>query len=231
MQIQNGVSVGQAPQVSNTESPAFVGRLIASDLFFPLVLALGIFAIYFGGNLVWDTRRYDATDGWGYWAGIVGGVFILIAVFYALFKHMSRLRSLGFNRNMLRIHIAFGILGPLIVLIHSGLQVKSLNGTIALYSVIAVYISGVVGRYLYSKVHRYQDKTKKEFQQWAKHADIPNRFPEISDSYQLMVRSFFTKQQTLLGSIGSLLSFDVRAINFRHHAKNKKVITSKQVER
>jgi hypothetical protein len=47
-----------------------------------------------------------------------------------------------------------GIGGPLLILMHSTFQVGSLNAAVALYSMLLVAGSGVVGRFIYVRVHR-----------------------------------------------------------------------------
>jgi hypothetical protein len=83
----------------------------------------------------------------------VGGIMMLLAMGYGLFKHVQALRSLGWMRRWLRLHIAFGVVGPILVLLHSTFHLGSLNGTVALVSMLLVFLSGVMGRYLYSKIH------------------------------------------------------------------------------
>jgi hypothetical protein len=47
----------------------------------------------------------------------------------------------------------FGVLGPVLVLIHSNFNLGSPNGRVALFCTLIVASSGIVGRYLYAKIH------------------------------------------------------------------------------
>jgi hypothetical protein len=47
-----------------------------------------------------------------------------------------------------------GVGGPLLILLHSTFRVGSLNAGAALYSMLAVAISGVIGRFIYARVNR-----------------------------------------------------------------------------
>ncbi len=47
----------------------------------------------------------------------------------------------------------FGILGPVLVLLHSNFNLGSLNGRLALFCTLVVATSGILGRYLYGKIH------------------------------------------------------------------------------
>ena len=52
------------------------------------------------------------------------------------------------------VHMLLGIGGPLAILLHSTFRVGSLNAAVALYTMLAVATSGVVGRFLYARVNR-----------------------------------------------------------------------------
>jgi hypothetical protein len=47
-----------------------------------------------------------------------------------------------------------GVGGPLLVLLHCGFRAGSLNAAAALYSMVIVASSGVIGRFLYVRVNR-----------------------------------------------------------------------------
>jgi len=124
-----------------------------AELFFALGLILFMVALFVVGRIYWDERYYVPDEGLGYWLGLVGGVLMLLAMTYGLFKHIPALRSLGWMKHWLSVHIFFGITGPLLVLVHSTFRLGSLNGAVALISMILVFLSGVMGRFLYSKIH------------------------------------------------------------------------------
>jgi len=46
-----------------------------------------------------------------------------------------------------------GVIAPALVLYHCNFQLGSLNSRVALFSTLVVAISGLVGRYLYAKIH------------------------------------------------------------------------------
>jgi hypothetical protein len=56
-------------------------------------------------------------------------------------------------RHWFRMHMIFGILGPVFIMLHSGFKLGSTNGTVALISMLMVAMSGFVGRYFYTKIH------------------------------------------------------------------------------
>lgn len=123
------------------------------ELFFALGMIVFVIALGVLGRIYWDERYYVPEEGLGYGLGLVGGIMMLLAMVYGLFKHVPALRSLGWMRRWLQLHIVFGVVGPILVLLHSTFHLGSLNGAVALVSMLLVFLSGVMGRYLYSKIH------------------------------------------------------------------------------
>ena len=124
-----------------------------AELFLAIGLIVMMAALFVLGRIYWDERYYVPEEGLGYWLGLVGGVMMLLAMVYGLFKHVSALRSLGWMKRWLSLHIFFGIVGPILVLIHSTFRLGSTNAAVALISMLLVFLSGVMGRFLYSKIH------------------------------------------------------------------------------
>lgn len=124
-----------------------------AELFLAIGLIVMMTALFVLGRIYWDERYYVPEEGLGYWLGLVGGVMMLLAMVYGLFKHVSALRSLGWMKRWLSLHIFFGIVGPILVLIHSTFRLGSTNAAVALISMLLVFLSGVMGRFLYSKIH------------------------------------------------------------------------------
>ena len=50
--------------------------------------------------------------------------------------------------------MVFGILGPMLILLYSRFALESINGTLAFCSMWLVFLSGVTGRYLHTRIHR-----------------------------------------------------------------------------
>lgn len=110
-------------------------------------------AIYAAGYRYWDERYYIPEEGLGYFMGLVGGLMMLFAMIYTFFKKVPSLRNKISIKGWLNIHIAAGIVGPLLIYFHSSFHIGSLNGGIALISMSLVLLSGIIGRFLYSKTH------------------------------------------------------------------------------
>jgi hypothetical protein len=114
-------------------------------------LCIGL-AIYAGWSLS-DLHLIDAADGLGYWLGITGASMMLLLLLYPVRKRARWLRNAGPVRHWFRVHMILGLLGPLLVLIHSNFTLGSINSRVALFCTLIVAGSGIFGRYLYAKTH------------------------------------------------------------------------------
>jgi hypothetical protein len=92
-------------------------------------------------------------DGVGYALGIVGGVMMVFLLLYPVRKHVSWMRRIGKIQHWFRVHMVIGVVAPILVLYHSNFQLGSMNGTVALLSMLLVASSGLLGRYFYTRIH------------------------------------------------------------------------------
>jgi hypothetical protein len=105
---------------------------------------------------VWQLARsdfYTAGDGVGYYLGLVGGSMTLVLFLYPLRKRVRGLDAMGPIKHWFSLHMLLGIAGPTLVLLHSKFHLGSLNASIAFWSMLLVAGSGIVGRFLYRRVH------------------------------------------------------------------------------
>jgi hypothetical protein len=120
------------------------------------------------GWLLRDYNLYTPEEGVGYWFGIVGGTLMVLLLLYPLRKRIRLLHSLGPTKHWFRMHMIFGLLGPLLILYHCNFQLGSFNSKVALYCMLLVAGSGIIGRHFYARIHRglYGRKTSlRELQQ------------------------------------------------------------------
>jgi hypothetical protein len=90
---------------------------------------------------------------WGHGLGIVGSSMILLLFLYsARKKHRFGLRVGRLNR-WLDVHIYFGIMGPLIITLHTAMKFHGIV-SISYFSMLAVMLSGIFGRYIYMQIPR-----------------------------------------------------------------------------
>lgn len=119
-----------------------------------LVIALWIAGfLYYGWVTRWS-KTIDPEHGIGYALGIIGGSMMLLLLVYPLRKRIKSMASFGSVGFWFRFHMLLGLFGPLAVLFHSRFTWGALNSAVALNAMLIVAGSGLVGRFLYSRVHR-----------------------------------------------------------------------------
>lgn len=89
----------------------------------------------------------------GHLFGIGGFVLMLVPIIYSLRKKLPRLRNFGSMKTWLEVHIFCGIVGPVFVTFHTSFRFNGVV-SVAYWSMVAVVLSGFVGRYLYVRMPR-----------------------------------------------------------------------------
>jgi hypothetical protein len=119
-------------------------------------LSIGLLALLVLG-LAWlvafDNLIKPGSD-LGYNLGLAGGLMMLSLLLYPLRKRVRALERLGRMESWFRYHMFMGIGGPMLILFHSTFKAGSMNASIALYAMLLVAFSGVVGRFVYRHIHR-----------------------------------------------------------------------------
>ncbi len=123
-----------------------------------LVTPAGVFAVlaavalYVGWHF--PTERYITPKrGIGYALGIIGGSLMLLLLLYSARKHFRWLGFLGAVASWFRFHMVLGVLGPICILYHSNFSLGAANSNVALFCMLTVAGSGLIGRYIYSRIH------------------------------------------------------------------------------
>ena len=180
------------------------------DLFaaFFLVALAGVLFVL--GREYWDERYYTPDEGLGYYIGMTGGIMMLLAMCYTLFKYVPALRTKAVMKNWLTIHLFFGIVGPFLVMFHSTFQIGSLNGGIALISMGLVFVSGVIGRFLYSKTHFYLGGKKARVKDLKEVLKLAGRTIK-SERLETFSESVLSHRDTLPSAVWELMSFGWRS--------------------
>jgi len=94
----------------------------------------------------------DPIDGVGYWLGVAGASMMLLLLFYPVRKRIASLGFLGQTKYWFQMHMALGVLGPILILFHCNFKLGSVNSSMALVCTLVVAISGLVGRYVHSRI-------------------------------------------------------------------------------
>ena len=185
-----------------------------------------IAAIIYIGWMLSDQRYLVAEAGIGYWLGILGGSMMLLLLVYPVRKRKPRWKYTGSIKFWFRFHMFLGIAGPVLIILHSGYRLGSLNGSVAFFSMLIVAGSGLIGRYLYRRIHHglYGEKVRFEElyhkdEDWDEQLiQLKQKHPEIIDKMQAMEESlvqrhtginrslwFYESMQWKLGALGRQL--------------------------
>jgi hypothetical protein len=90
----------------------------------------------------------------GHSLGIIGSLLMLIGVgTYMLRKRISMFSRIGVLKYWLEFHIFLCTLGPIFVLYHTAFKFGGLVA-VSFWSMVAVVLSGVIGRYIYLQIPR-----------------------------------------------------------------------------
>lgn len=89
----------------------------------------------------------------GHALGIIGAILMLMTEFMYSARKRWHIFRFGRTRSWLSFHIFTGIVGPFLVLMHTGLEFRGLAGISMLLTLLVVF-SGFIGRYIYTSVPR-----------------------------------------------------------------------------
>src|ERR1039457_1131735 len=133
----------------------FMGYLIA------IALIAGIFAYGFNYYALNSTERPFSTKHAllkpsgtiGVKLGMLGLAMFLCIFLYPLRKRWAWLGRQGSSRHWLDNHVLLGLAAPFVIALHAAFKFRGFAG-IAFWIMLAVSISGVIGRYLYGQIPR-----------------------------------------------------------------------------
>ncbi len=90
----------------------------------------------------------------GHGLGIIGSLMMLLGVSsYMIRKRVRKFVRLGFLKHWLEVHIFLCSVGPILVLYHTTFKFGGIVA-VSFWSMIAVVISGVIGRFIYIQIPR-----------------------------------------------------------------------------
>ncbi|MCI0507370.1 MAG: hypothetical protein L0Z73_14855 [Gammaproteobacteria bacterium] len=116
------------------------------------VISSLILALIGFGWMNWETINLQAEGEFTYNSGLIGGITMLVVLFYALRKRARMMRKAGNMEVWYYFHLLGGVLGPLIIVFHTGFTIKSINSGVALFTMITIVLSGLFGRYIYTRI-------------------------------------------------------------------------------
>jgi hypothetical protein len=138
-----------------------LGNVLSIAAIFCAVV-IGIVLIGLGG---WEyyraplgTRGYLPQHAWlrpsgpaGLTLGVAGVLSMLMTLPYALRKRWRALAQLGTMKQWLEVHIFFGIVGPVLITLHTSFKFNGLI-SVGYWLMTTVWASGFIGRYLYVRI-------------------------------------------------------------------------------
>ena len=205
-------------------------RLVSYGYFIVVVLAV------FLGWKESVEEHLTPESGLGYALGIVGGVMMLLLLLYPLRKKLKVMRSWGKVRYWFQAHMLFGVIGPVLVLFHANFQLGATNSNVALGSMLLVVASGLVGRYIYSKIHHGLYGRRMTLQEL--HSDVEenrvapgldlSRNVRIQERLSAIEEEALTSPRSLLLSAWGMLTIGIknRWRRFRLLAEMKRALRS-----
>jgi hypothetical protein len=136
----------------------YIGVLIAIGIAVFLVLCYWGYTYY--GTSVEERPFHPDHDAlkpsgpYGHGLGIIGTLLILIGVFgYIGRKKKKFLPRVGVLKHWLEFHIFLCSVGPLLILFHTAFKFGGIV-SISFWSMVAVVLSGVIGRFIYIQIPR-----------------------------------------------------------------------------
>jgi hypothetical protein len=85
--------------------------------------------------------------------GMLGLALFCVLFLYPIRKHVKWLAKIGKTRHWLDFHVLVGIAAPVLVTFHASFKLAGIAG-VAYWIMIAVAVSGFVGRYIYAQIPR-----------------------------------------------------------------------------
>jgi|CXWL01.1.fsa_nt_gi hypothetical protein len=158
-----GLRHSETASPAESASPGISAFRVALFFFYVAGFAIVIGGLYAGRSL-YLTPLAERAHSEGYWRfkpggtvglplGIAGTAMMTLLLLYSARKRVPALRGLGPLSRWLDVHIFLGIIGPLLVMLHSSFKVHGLVA-LSFWSMVAVASSGVLGRYLYLQIPR-----------------------------------------------------------------------------
>jgi hypothetical protein len=165
-------------------------------------LCLGILGL---GFALREEQYVNPERGPGYLLGITGATAVLSILIYSARKRWRWLRGRGAMKYWMRAHITMGLTAPIAILFHCNFTLGSTNSNVALFTLLAVAGSGIVGRYLYRQVHRgLQGRQLETSELWQEAQDRFGPVEHLRGSQRELVReleNLATWTRTHLGDI------------------------------
>jgi hypothetical protein len=115
-----------------------------------LYLLLGLL-LTASAMLIRSRSWYTPGSDFGYALGLTGGI-LMLRCWYPMKSAFAACREWD-QQAMILFHMVCGVVGPLAIIYHSSFRVDSQNALVAMSAMILVAGSGIVGRFVYVRIH------------------------------------------------------------------------------
>lgn len=95
----------------------------------------------------------------GHLLGIIGTVVMSMTLVYPFRKRILKKRG---KQNPINPHIYCGLIGPILVVVHSAHKFSSTIGVLVFLSMFVVVASGIVGKFLFRRVNRSLSRQERD---------------------------------------------------------------------
>ncbi len=137
----------------------------APQLRWPIIWTIAVAMLLFWGAHAHLERYFTPQRGFGYWLGIIGGSMMLLLLLYSARKRVTWLRWMGALPVWFEFHMVLGVVGPVLILFHANFHFGATNSNVALVCMLLVAGSGVIGRYIYTRLHAHLDGNEDTLEQ------------------------------------------------------------------
>jgi hypothetical protein len=152
--VQTPAVQAPAVQASPVRQQPLVQPARRNEWLTPAAIFGGVVTVLLYLGWRFPTERYiTPKSGIGYALGIIGGSFMLLLLLYSARKRIPWLNFMGATAGWFRFHMVLGVLGPLCILYHANFGLGAANSNVALFCMLTVAGSGLIGRYIYARIH------------------------------------------------------------------------------
>lgn len=146
----------------------------------------------------------------GHGIGIFGSIMMILGiVLYMARKRIRKFSRVGILKHWLEFHIFLCSVGPLLILYHTAFKFGGLVA-VSFWSMLAVVISGVIGRFIYVQIPRNIQGNELSFDQLTK----------INDDLYFRLRNEYNVDDTILLKLDEIAVVEeYKSLSFSHAFK------------
>lgn len=141
------------------------------------------------------------------YCGYVGAGLMLISCIYPFFRRVKAFRKIVSNTMWFDLHLMAGTMGPMFIVLHSSLKLDNWVAA-AFWSMVIVFISGVIGRYLYTQVpDLLNGRELEELDHERAFTRLRTQYPQAAHVVDRMLAQHKTRADRIGARAGMIRSF------------------------